>query len=72
MIGDFFFFTQIKYQLHFVNILLIFIFLFLSYKEYRNFMIQTYEQNPMQYLTQTACRRNLTGDVCAIMRYEMN
>jgi len=38
------------------------------YTEYRNFMIQTYEQNPNQYLTQTACRRNLAGDVCAILR----
>lgn len=40
-----------------------------SYKEYRNFMIQAYEQNPAQYLTQTAARRNLAGDVCAILRF---
>lgn len=39
-----------------------------AFLEYRNFMIQTYEQNPNQYLTQTACRRNLAGDVCAILR----
>eukprot|EP00026_Physarum_polycephalum_P001105 Phypoly_transcript_01106.p1 GENE.Phypoly_transcript_01106~~Phypoly_transcript_01106.p1 ORF type:complete len:1211 (+),score=351.28 Phypoly_transcript_01106:507-3635(+) len=38
------------------------------YKEYRDFMINTYIQNPQVYLTQTACRRNLTGDVCAILR----
>lgn len=31
-------------------------------------MINTYQQNPQQYLTQTACRRNLTGDVCSILR----
>lgn len=31
-------------------------------------MIHTYEQNPKQYLTQVACRRNLSGDVCGILR----
>lgn len=31
-------------------------------------MINTYLQNPQQYLTQTACRRNLAGDVCSILR----
>jgi hypothetical protein len=31
-------------------------------------MINTYLQNPQQYLTQTACRRNLSGDVCSILR----
>ncbi|XP_060104226.1 SWI/SNF complex subunit SMARCC1 [Heteronotia binoei] len=35
---------------------------------YRNFMIDTYRLNPQEYLTSTACRRNLTGDVCAVMR----
>lgn len=35
---------------------------------YRNFMIDTYRLNPDEYLTGTACRRNLAGDVCAIMR----
>lgn len=35
---------------------------------YRNFMIDTYRLNPEEYLTSTACRRNLAGDVCAIMR----
>ncbi len=39
--------------------------IFLSY---RNFMIDTYRLNPTEYLTSTACRRNLAGDVCAIMR----
>ena len=38
------------------------------YKEYRDFMINTYRLNPSEYLTFTACRRNLAGDVCAIMR----
>ncbi|XP_063425155.1 SWI/SNF complex subunit SMARCC2-like isoform X3 [Mytilus trossulus] len=35
---------------------------------YRNFMIDTYRLNPTEYLTSTACRRNLAGDVCAITR----
>lgn len=38
------------------------------YKEYRDFMINTYRLRPTEYLTVTACRRNLAGDVCAIMR----
>ncbi|KAF9425268.1 hypothetical protein BGZ94_007690 [Podila epigama] len=38
------------------------------YKDYRDFMINTYRLNPTQYLTVTACRRNLAGDVCAIIR----
>ena len=38
------------------------------YLAYRNFMIDTYRLNPTEYLTLTACRRNLAGDVCAIMR----
>ncbi|XP_048849502.1 SWI/SNF complex subunit SMARCC1-like isoform X1 [Brienomyrus brachyistius] len=38
------------------------------YLAYRNFMIDTYRLNPQEYLTSTSCRRNLTGDVCAIMR----
>ena len=39
-----------------------------SYMAYRNFMVDTYRLNPTEYLTSTACRRNLAGDVCAIMR----
>ncbi|NWW49207.1 SMRC1 protein, partial [Pedionomus torquatus] len=39
------------------------------YLAYRNFMIDTYRLNPQEYLTSTACRRNLTGDVCAVMRW---
>lgn len=35
---------------------------------YRNFMIDTYRLNPTVYLTATACRRNLAGDVCSIVR----
>ena len=38
------------------------------YLAYRNFMIDTYRLNPTDYLTLTACRRNLAGDVCTIMR----
>ncbi len=38
------------------------------YKDYRDFMVNTYRLNPGEYLTFTACRRNLAGDVCAIMR----
>ncbi|XP_066934633.1 SWI/SNF complex subunit SMARCC1-like [Clytia hemisphaerica] len=38
------------------------------YMAYRNFMIDSYRLNPTEYLTATACRRNLCGDVCAIVR----
>lgn len=38
------------------------------YMRYRNFMVNTYRLNPAEYLTVTACRRNLIGDVCTIMR----
>ncbi|ANB15713.1 Rsc8p [Sugiyamaella lignohabitans] len=38
------------------------------YADYRDFMIDTYRLNPTEYLTVTACRRNLAGDVAAIMR----
>jgi hypothetical protein len=38
------------------------------YQDYRDFMIHTYRLNPTEYLTVTACRRNLAGDVCAIIR----
>lgn len=38
------------------------------YKDYRDFMVNTYRLRPQEYLTVTACRRNLAGDVCAIMR----
>lgn len=38
------------------------------YKKYRNYILELYRQNPRCYLTQTACRRNLAGDVCAILR----
>lgn len=31
-------------------------------------MMNTYRLNPSEYLTVTACRRNLAGDVGAIMR----
>lgn len=38
------------------------------YKDYRDFMINSYRLEPNEYLTVTACRRNLVGDVCAIIR----
>lgn len=38
------------------------------YMDYRDFMVNTYRLNPHEYLTVTACRRNLAGDVCAIIR----
>ncbi|KZT69953.1 SWIRM-domain-containing protein [Daedalea quercina L-15889] len=38
------------------------------YKDYRDFMVNSYRLRPSEYLTVTACRRNLAGDVCAIMR----
>ncbi len=39
-----------------------------SYKDYRDFMVHAYWQNPTQYLNYTACRRSLVGDACAILR----
>ncbi|KAM6900017.1 SWI/SNF complex subunit SMARCC1b [Xenentodon cancila] len=38
------------------------------YLAYRNFMIDTYRLNPQEYLSSTSCRRNLTGDVCSLIR----
>ncbi|AOA60618.1 SWI/SNF chromatin-remodeling complex subunit [Komagataella phaffii CBS 7435] len=38
------------------------------YIKYRNFMVNTYRMNPNEYLTVTACRRNLIGDAGTIMR----
>ena len=38
------------------------------YVNYRNFMVNAYRLNPNEYLTLTACRRNLVGDVGTIMR----
>ncbi|XP_051526419.1 SWI/SNF complex subunit SMARCC1-like isoform X2 [Myxocyprinus asiaticus] len=38
------------------------------YLAYRNFMIDTFRLNPQEYLSSTSCRRNLTGDVCALVR----
>ena len=46
--------------------------LFYRYLAYRNFMLDTYRLNPTEYLTSTACRRNLAGDVCAIMRWKQS
>lgn len=38
------------------------------YMQYRNYMVNAYRQDPNVYLNATACRRNLAGDVCAILR----
>jgi SWI/SNF related-matrix-associated actin-dependent regulator of chromatin subfamily C len=38
------------------------------YREYRDFMIHAYQQNPAHYLNFTSCRRSLAGDSCAVMR----
>ncbi|KAE9023192.1 hypothetical protein PR001_g12975 [Phytophthora rubi] len=38
------------------------------YLKYRNYMVHAYSQQPGVYLTATACRRNLAGDACAILR----
>ncbi|RLN98859.1 hypothetical protein BBJ28_00016306 [Nothophytophthora sp. Chile5] len=38
------------------------------YLKYRNFMVHAYRQQPSVYLTATACRRNLAGDACSILR----
>jgi hypothetical protein len=39
-----------------------------TYMHYRNFIIRTYRENPLEYLTATSCRRALVGDACAIIR----
>lgn len=51
-----------------VSVWFSFFFLNHSYLAYRNFMIDTYRLNPQEYLSSTSCRRNLTGDVCALIR----
>lgn len=38
------------------------------YMHYRNFMVRAFRANPTTYLTMTACRRHLAGDVATIMR----
>lgn len=38
------------------------------YKNMRDFMINSYRINPIEYLTITAIRRNLAGDVASIIR----
>ena len=38
------------------------------YKDARDFMIHSYRLRPTEYLTVTACRRHLSGDVSSIMR----
>lgn len=38
------------------------------YREYRDFMINTFRMRSKEYLTVTTCRRYLTGDITSIMR----
>lgn len=38
------------------------------YREFRDFMIDVFRQDPTEYLTVTACRRNLAGDVASVIR----
>ena len=39
-----------------------------SFLANRNFMIDSFRLNPVEYLSVTACRRNLAGDVGSILR----
>lgn len=39
-----------------------------TYRNMRDFMINSYRINPIEYLTVTAVRRNLAGDVASIIR----
>ncbi|KAI9347242.1 hypothetical protein BDR26DRAFT_1004876 [Obelidium mucronatum] len=38
------------------------------YVHHRNFMVNAFRANPHEYLCVTACRRNLVGDVAAVVR----
>ncbi|KAJ8905371.1 hypothetical protein NDN08_001878 [Rhodosorus marinus] len=38
------------------------------YKEYRNFMVESWRKTPEKYLSATFARRHLAGDACAILR----
>ena len=38
------------------------------YMKIRDFVVRLYFANPNTYLTPTACRRSISGDVCAILR----
>ncbi|KAI8619309.1 hypothetical protein BC830DRAFT_1226211 [Chytriomyces sp. MP71] len=38
------------------------------YKSHRNFMVNCFRLNPGEYLTITACRRNLVGDVAGVIK----
>ncbi len=40
----------------------------LAYRDYRDFMVHAYWQQPQHYLTYTACRKSLSGDVGSILR----
>ena len=43
-------------------------YVFDSYLAYRNFMVDSFRLNPVEYISVTACRRNLAGDVGSILR----
>lgn len=36
--------------------------------KYRNFIVNTYEEDPSRYLSKIACRRILHGDAASILR----
>ena len=38
------------------------------YQRMRNFMVNLYWHNPKAYLTTSACRRPIRGDICAVLR----
>lgn len=39
-----------------------------AFLDLRNFIIDTFRLNPIEYLSVTTCRRSLPADICAIMR----
>ena len=41
-----------------------------SYMAIRNFMVDTYRLNPTEYLTATACRRNIGKDTLRLLGYD--
>ena len=38
------------------------------YIRHRNFILALYRDNPTSYLDATTCRRQITGDACAVIR----
>ena len=39
-----------------------------TYRQFRNYIVETYRARPGEYLSLTACRRNLAGDVAVISK----